>query len=95
MIAYLWPLLIVVFSGVVHGGLRASHLAGGALGLAGAWLVISMRGGVALDSAYGAGYAAAAACALVVSGKEAFSWALAGAALLVAGGAALASGARR
>lgn len=67
LIAYLWPLLIVVFSGLAQGGSRATHLAGGVLGFAGAWLVISLRGSFALDSAYAAGYAAAAACALIWS----------------------------
>jgi drug/metabolite transporter (DMT)-like permease len=68
LIAYLWPLLIVLFSGIAHGGLRAEHLAGALLGLAGAWLILSTRGAVELDSAYAGGYAAAAACALIWSG---------------------------
>lgn len=67
LIAYLWPLLIVLFAGIAHGGLRAAHLAGAVLGLAGAALVLSTRGALALDSAYAAGYAAAAACALIWS----------------------------
>jgi drug/metabolite transporter (DMT)-like permease len=67
LIAYLWPLLIVLFAGIAQGGVRAAHLAGAALGLGGAWLVLSTRGALALDPAYGAGYAAAAACALIWS----------------------------
>lgn len=67
LVAYLWPLLIVVFAGLAHGALRAVHLAGGALGLSGAWLILSSRGELALDSAYSLGYAAAAACALIWS----------------------------
>ena len=67
LIAYLWPLLIVLFAGIAHGGLRAAHLAGAALGLCGAWLVLSTRGAFAFDSAYATGYAAAAACALIWS----------------------------
>lgn len=67
LIAYLWPLLIVLFAGIAHGGLRAAHLAGAALGLCGAWLVLTTRGALALDSAYSLGYAAAAGCALVWS----------------------------
>ena len=67
LIAYLWPLLIVVFAGLVQGGVRVAHLLGGTLGLAGAWLVISVRGGVAFQSTYALGYGAAAACALIWS----------------------------
>jgi drug/metabolite transporter (DMT)-like permease len=67
LIAYLWPLLIVVFAGLAHGGVRAAHLLGGALGLAGAWLVIAARGPVELRADYFTGYAAAAACALIWS----------------------------
>ena len=67
LIAYLWPLLIVVFAGIAHGGLRATHIAGAVLGLGGAWLILSTRGALALDPAYALGYAAAAACALIWS----------------------------
>jgi drug/metabolite transporter (DMT)-like permease len=68
LIAYLWPLLIVVFAGIAQRALRAVHLVGAVLGLAGAWLIIASRGAVALDPAYAFGYAAAAACALIWSG---------------------------
>jgi drug/metabolite transporter (DMT)-like permease len=68
LIAYLWPLLIVVFAGLAHGGLRAAHIVGAALGLAGAWLLLSSRGKIELDSAYAVGYGAAVACALIWSG---------------------------
>jgi len=67
LIAYLWPLLIVVFAGLAHGGLRPAHFVGAVLGLSGTWLVVSMRGALALDPAYAIGYAAAAACALIWS----------------------------
>ena len=50
LIAYLWPLLIVLFAGIAHGGLRPAHLAGAALGLLGTWLVVSTRGALALDA---------------------------------------------
>ncbi len=68
LIAYLWPLLIVVFAGA-FGGARVTrwHLAGVALGLAGAWLVIAARGPLALSSRYALGYGAALACAFVWS----------------------------
>jgi drug/metabolite transporter (DMT)-like permease len=67
LIAYLWPLLIVLFAGIAHGGLRPAHLAGAALGLLGTWLVVSMRGALALDPAHALGYAAAVGCALIWS----------------------------
>lgn len=67
LIAYLWPLLIVVFAGLAHGGLRFAHVAGAALGLAGAWLLLASRGKIELDSAYAVGYGAAVACALIWS----------------------------
>lgn len=68
LIAYLWPLLIVVFAGA-FGGVRVArwHLAGVALGLAGAWLVIASRGPLAFSSRYAIGYGAALACAFVWS----------------------------
>ena len=66
LIAYLWPLLIVVFTALAHGGVRALHLLGALLGLVGAWLAIS-GGGLELRAAHLAGYAAAAACALIWS----------------------------
>ena len=66
LIAYLWPLLIVVFAALVHGGVRGTHLGGALLGLAGAWLVIS-GGGLELQAVHAPGYAAAAACALLWS----------------------------
>jgi drug/metabolite transporter (DMT)-like permease len=42
LIAYLWPLFIVLFAGFLPGEkLKAHHLAGAALGLVGAWFVVS------------------------------------------------------
>lgn len=69
LIAYLWPLLIVVFSALLPGErLRWFHLAGGVMGLAGAALLVT-RGGRSLgfDAAYSLGYLAAVACALTWS----------------------------
>lgn len=67
LIAYLWPLLIVVFAGLAQGGIRSGHIAGAVLGLSGAWLLLASRGEVHLESSYAAGYGAAAACALIWS----------------------------
>lgn len=67
LIAYLWPLLIVVFAGLAQGGIRSGHIAGAVLGLSGAWLLLASRGELQLDSSYAVGYGAAAACALIWS----------------------------
>lgn len=69
LIAYLWPVLIVVFAGV-FGGARVTrwHLAGTALGLAGAGIVITSRGALAASPHYLLGYGAALACAFIWSG---------------------------
>lgn len=68
LIAYLWPMLIIVFSALLPGErLRWFHTVGGAMGLAGAFLLISDGGRISLDSQYALGYAAAIACALIWS----------------------------
>ncbi|TXH35832.1 MAG: DMT family transporter [Rhodospirillaceae bacterium] len=70
LIAYLWPLLIVLLSALLPGEkLRWEHLAGAALGLAGAALLIVQRGGgLNLSGAYLVGYLFALACAFTWSG---------------------------
>ncbi len=56
LINYLWPLLIVLFSGLLPGErLQRHHLGGGLLGLAGAWVLIS-GGGTAPRLEYLPGY---------------------------------------
>ena len=73
LIAYLWPLLIVVFSALLPGErLRWFHVAGALLGLAGTVLVVG-RGGMAFEGRYATGYAAAAACALTWAGYSLLS----------------------
>lgn len=68
LIAYLWPLLIVVGSALLPGErLRWYHLAGAVLGLAGTVLIVA-RNGVEFDDAYALGYGAALACAFTWSG---------------------------
>jgi drug/metabolite transporter (DMT)-like permease len=68
LIAYLWPLLIVVFSALLPGEqLRWHHLAGALLGLAGTALIVSGFGGFAFESNYAGGYLAALGCALTWS----------------------------
>ena len=69
LIAYLWPLLIVVFSALLPGEtLRWYHVAGGLLGLCGAALLVTKGQGIAFDPAFGLGYGAAIICSLLWSG---------------------------
>ncbi|AVO47315.1 DMT family transporter [Phreatobacter cathodiphilus] len=70
LLNYLWPLLIVVFSALLPGErLKAHHVLGALLGLAGTVLLIASRGGLGAGFAAGhlVGYAAALGCALVWS----------------------------
>src|SRR3546814_14555766 len=63
LIAYLWPLLIVVFAALLPGErLRWWHLAGVSLGLFGCALLVTDGGRVAFRAEYALGYLAAAAC---------------------------------
>jgi drug/metabolite transporter (DMT)-like permease len=73
LIAYLWPLLIVLFSGLLPGEtLRAGHLIGALLGFAGAAMIIT-GGGAGFDAKYAVGYGLAALCALTWSGYSVLS----------------------
>ena len=69
LIAYLWPLLIVLFAAMLPGGrLGVSHVIGAALGLAGTAALIGGRaGGFGFSGEAMPGYAAALACAFVWS----------------------------
>lgn len=70
LIAYLWPLLIVLFSALLPGErLHWTHLLGGALGLAGAAMLVTQRGGgeVSFEARYLTGYLAALGCAFTWS----------------------------
>lgn len=70
LIAYLWPLLIVLLSAAAPGGerLRVRHLGGALLGLAGTALILSERSPIEAETGSAAGYAAAFGCALIWSG---------------------------
>ncbi|MGV6850361.1 MAG: aromatic amino acid exporter YddG [Marinibacterium sp.] len=73
LIAYLWPLLIVVFSGLLPGEhLRRGHLVGAALGFSGAGLLVT-GGEAGFDAAHLAGYGLALLCALTWSGYSVLS----------------------
>jgi len=67
LIAYLWPLLIVVFSGLLPGErLRALHIIGALVAFGGAALIVA-RGGVGPSAAALPGYGLAFLCALTWS----------------------------
>ncbi len=75
LVAYLWPLLIVLFAALLPGAslpgarLRARHLLGAGLGLAGtAVLVLGHAAAVPDGGRPALGYAAALGCAVVWSG---------------------------
>jgi drug/metabolite transporter (DMT)-like permease len=73
LIAYLWPLLIVLFSGFLPGErLRPGHYLGGLAGFAGAALII-MGGLGGFGSDHLSGYALALACALTWAGYSVLS----------------------
>ena len=68
LIAYLWPLLIVLGSALMPGErLRWNHIAGALLGLAGTALIVTKGGGLAFESRYTFGYAMAGVCAFLWS----------------------------
>ncbi|NBF06748.1 EamA family transporter [Pseudomonas sp. Fl5BN2] len=68
LIAYLWPLLIVLLAGVAGGqALRQRQLLGAILGLAGTAFIMLQRSQASVAEMPVAGYAAALLCALVWS----------------------------
>ena len=68
LIAYLWPLFIVVGSALLPGErLRWYHVAGAVAGLAGTVSIVS-RNGISFDDQYALGYGAAFLCAFTWSG---------------------------
>lgn len=73
LIAYLWPLLIVVFSGLLPGErLRPGHIVGAMIAFGGAALIVA-RGGVGPSAAALPGYGLAFLCALTWSGYSLIS----------------------
>jgi drug/metabolite transporter (DMT)-like permease len=74
LIAYLWPLLIVVFAAFLPGEkLRVHHLVGVVLGFAGAVIVITKGGSVGLADGIKSGHIIALFCAFVWSGYSVLS----------------------
>lgn len=74
LIAYLWPLLIVVFSGLLPGEtLRTHHVLGALIGFLGAALIITNGGSLQIKTDYVPGYLAAIVCALIWSAYSVLS----------------------
>lgn len=74
LINYTWPLLIVVFSAFLPGErLKAHHVVGTLLGLAGAALLVTRGTGLSLDPEQAPGYLAACASALFWSSYSVLS----------------------
>jgi len=76
LIAYLWPLLIVLFSGLLPGErLRWPQLLGAVLAFGGAALIVGggAESASSFTGAHALGFAAAAGCALVWSGYSVLS----------------------
>jgi drug/metabolite transporter (DMT)-like permease len=69
LIAYLWPLLIVLFSALLPGErLRWFHVAGGVISMLGAVLIVTKGGTTGLSAEYAWGYISAMMCAIIWAG---------------------------
>ncbi len=74
LIAYLWPLLIVLFAACLpEGKLHIRHFVGAMLGLLGAGLLITRSKGIDFDSGATLGYVMAGLCAIIWSSYSVLS----------------------
>jgi drug/metabolite transporter (DMT)-like permease len=74
LIAYLWPLLIVLFSSLLPGErLRWFHAAGALMGFVGAALLVTRGSALTVRPEFALGYGAALVCALTWSGYSVLS----------------------
>lgn len=74
LIAYLWPLFLVLFSALLPGErLRLHHLIGVIFGLAGAALVITKGEGLGLAGGFKFGHVLAFACPIIWAGYSVLS----------------------
>jgi len=74
LIAYLWPLLIVLFSAALPGErLRPHHLIGGVLGFGGAAMIVTGGSGFMPKAEFAFGYTMAFLCAFLWSGYSVLS----------------------
>lgn len=73
LLAYMWPLLIVLFSGFLPGEKRLKrHIIGAIIALYGCWLLIG-KGNSGFNSEYLTGYLLAICCAFIWSGYSVLS----------------------
>lgn len=74
LINYLWPLLIVLFAGLLPGEkLGRAQVAGAVAGLAGTLLLVTGGRGIAVQAEYLSGYIAALACSVTWAGYSVLS----------------------
>jgi drug/metabolite transporter (DMT)-like permease len=74
LIAYLWPLLLVLFTALLPGeNLRTAHIIGSLLGLTGVVVLVVGGGGLTLRADALPGYLLALCCAFVWSGYSVLS----------------------
>jgi drug/metabolite transporter (DMT)-like permease len=74
LIAYLWPLLIVLFAALLPGEkLKSHHVMGAVLGLVGAVVIITKGGTIGLSDGVKSGHLYALACAFIWSGYSVLS----------------------
>lgn len=74
LVAYLWPLLIVLFAALLPGEtLRLHHVIGAVMGLVGAFLIITRGGGIGLVDGVRLGHLLALVCAFVWAGYSVLS----------------------
>ena len=74
LIAYLWPLFIVLFSALLPGEkLKIHHVIGAVLGLSGAVLIVTKGSAIDFQGEYIYGYVMAFACALIWSSYSVLS----------------------
>jgi drug/metabolite transporter (DMT)-like permease len=73
LIAYLWPLLIVLLSSLLPGErLKAGHIIGGLVGFTGATLILT-QGGTSFEASAALGYGLALLCAVTWSSYSVIS----------------------
>ncbi len=74
LIAYLWPLLIVIFAAMLPGEkLRIHHIIGAVLGLLGTIVIITKGGSVGFSDGLQSGHVMALGCAFIWSGYSVLS----------------------
>lgn len=79
LVNYLWPLLIVLLSGLLPGqALRLRHIAAALLGFAGIAVLALARGGIAFSGTASVGYGLALLAAVVWAGYSVLSRRMAG-----------------